>query len=204
MLLVAFLLLPIVSSSKAQPTVTFTTVPENLQLFPRDLTTNKGTMTIAGIIESTSYDSIAIKLFRNSTFTSYHGKKLSSAGKGKEAFNISISFPAELAEYSIEIYFQSKRNGSFYLTRRDSIVAGDVFLVSGQSNAILGSDNFTLKDEYCRTYGVYTSYSQNLPFPIKWDVALGTANAYKVPTIGMFALQLAKTLKDSFNVPICI
>ncbi len=165
----------------------FSKFPKDFQLIPRNLTTNQGLAQIAGsVIGSNAYEKLRSKLYRNDVFLTETDYELSYLGDQAD-FEISIPIPAELHNYRIEIYGVS---GSVetYLNSAKDLVAGDVYLVNGQSNAQalvapsqLDISNFT------------RSYHNNEGW-----VTLQFSNP------GMWAARIAKNIVDQHQIPVAI
>jgi Carbohydrate esterase, sialic acid-specific acetylesterase/Secretion system C-terminal sorting domain len=123
------------SCSFAFGQITFTAIPMDSELVARDLNTGLGTYTISGMVNSvhTPYDTIGIKIYRDSKLVDsmYRGLyyKHDSA-----LFNFSFHIRAELHEYSLLVY-GIKNKLQILDTTINALVAGDVFIIEGQSNA---------------------------------------------------------------------
>ena len=79
------------------------------------------------------FTSISVELLRNGTFQQNFTQNLSYQNL-IAPFSFDISINAELAKYRIKIY--TEYNGTINLVNDiDDIVAGDVFVIQGQSNA---------------------------------------------------------------------
>lgn len=138
------------------PQVSFTACPEDLQLYPRNpenlLAVN---VPIAGTVLESGYDSIVVKTFRNGVA---HGSELvtSLTYVGDEAsFSLTPTILPELAQYSLRIFLRSGSTDTL-VKSACNIVAGDVYIVQGQSNAYAriwdGSANENL-GPYLRSFG---------------------------------------------------
>src|SRR5690349_9247159 len=130
--LLAVLLSLVTLTAYAQ--VSFTELPRPLQLYPRDAD-DSATVPIRGSVSILGYDSIGVEVYRNNVLRkNVSVRAVYNAGVAEFAFKPRIR--AELAEYSFRVY---GKTGTIIelLARRDSIVAGDVYLIAGQSNAAL-------------------------------------------------------------------
>ena len=178
---------------------TFNQLPQDFQLFPRE-SDNQGIITIEGVLTSNEFQSYSVRLLRNGILKS--NKKTSlQFSNGNAKVSETLKIPAELAEYGVEIYAQ-KGSDSTLIVRRSNLVAGDVFYVTGQSNAWIGSiDDLVYQGEWCRSFGLVQgseNYGPYNPADTLWSLATGRAR------IGPFAAELARLLYQSENIPIAI
>ena len=111
--------------------ITFNKLPQDFQLVPRELT-NLAAVPVSGAVTNPAVTGVSIRVLRNGALFAY-AKPALSASK----FSSSFSIRAELAEYDVEVY-AFKGVDSSLVVRRKSVVAGDVYYVSGQSNAWIG------------------------------------------------------------------
>ncbi|HEY6171199.1 MAG TPA: sialate O-acetylesterase [Candidatus Kapabacteria bacterium] len=152
---------------------------------------------MSGSCSSTfGYDSLYLDLKRNGVSINRTQIKLTD---GTTPFSIVSSIRADTVEYSITVGITSGTK-NFIFASRDSIVAGDVYLIAGQSNAVLARGDVRWEDEYCRTFG---NYNSTYPSDTNWAIALADTNTRR-QVVGVWALYLMKALRDSLGVPICI
>jgi hypothetical protein len=178
---------------------TFSQLPQDFQLYPR-ANDNFGTIAIEGVLSSNAYQSFSVRLLRNGIIKSYKKTTLQFSN-GVAKFSESIKIPAELAQYGIEI-FGIKNTDSTLIVRRNNIVAGDVFYVTGQSNAWIGPiDDLVYQGEWLRSFGAVQlpeNYGPYNPADTLWSLATGRAR------IGPFAAELARLIYESEKIPIAI
>ncbi len=88
------------------------------------------------------------------------------------------------------------------VTSSKNIVAGDAFLVTGQSNAWIGPiDDQVYQGEWLRTFGAVQppdNYGPYNPADTLWSLATGLAR------VGPWAAEIAKQLISYEKVPICL
>ncbi|MEZ4659207.1 MAG: hypothetical protein R2911_16720 [Caldilineaceae bacterium] len=135
-------LLPIGFAATAAPvqaagggvTVNFTQAPQTMQLYQRDPSTNKATVTISGEVATASQDEIIVTATHQGTATVEDTKSqtLSYSG-GSAPFSLSLVLDAELTRYQIDVVVRSSTNQPV-LTVQD-VLAGDVYIINGQSSA---------------------------------------------------------------------
>ena len=176
--------------------VTFHQLPQNLQLYPRN-EKNIAIVPISGHMKSGTPGSISIHVKKDKSPYSYVKTTLKSNGH----FALSIPIQAELAEYHVDVYWLNGKDSSF-LARRENIVAGDIFLVSGQSNAYTGKDHLKVyKGEFARSFGRNPDYENYTPYHAAdtlWSISNSPSD------VGLFASELQRLLIEKQKVPICI
>jgi Carbohydrate esterase, sialic acid-specific acetylesterase/Secretion system C-terminal sorting domain len=109
--------------------------PQDMQLFPRNVTTNKGGYTIDGTIPKGSIITLLkVKIFKGDALVD-EKSQLINAINAAVPFTLTFDIKAELVEYRIEL--RKTVTGKDSLVKKaERLVAGDVFLVNGQSNNI--------------------------------------------------------------------
>lgn len=178
--------------------------PKTKQLYPRNLKTNEATIVADGYAsESENYKKVQLKVYRNGEFVRSIEESLSYK-KGTAHFKIKTTQKAELAEYRYELYVN--RYGKYELVQQaDSVVAGDAFILSGQSNSVANSyrgsaDQY--KNEYVRTFGS-TIPDSTVANDLSWYIAEGDSYSSSAQ-IGQWGLKLGNGLVTSQNIPIAI
>jgi hypothetical protein len=185
--------------------ITYSSIPMDSALVARNLSNNKGTLNIVGQVNSaaTLYDSICLKVYRNYLpFDSVYKPLAYSSNAAPSSFSYQIQ--AELKEYAIKIY--GIKNGVQTLdTAIRGLVAGDVFVIEGQSNAFAFShDNTTAnynKSEYIRVFGNSDSSTAGLLANLKWFMGEGDGYFLENGHAGQWGLRLARLLKDTLQIP---
>lgn len=113
--------------------VVFDKLPKDNQLFARD-DNNEAAIPISGFIEVQGFTHMSAAIYRDGKRVGYAKSVLQYDASGKAAFSLSPKITAELSEYSIEVY-ASKTSDSIMMVKRDKIIAGDFYVINGQSNA---------------------------------------------------------------------
>jgi hypothetical protein len=190
--------------------ISFTAIPMDSSLIARDLKSNLGTILIQGKVNNTStaYDSLCLKTYRNSVLKDSVYQDLSYSS-GLAPFNLSYQIPAELDEYAIKIY-GVKNKVQTLDTIINGIVAGDVYIIEGQSNAFAlmrdgGSANGN-KSEFIRSFASSDSNTAGFLTYLKWGIGDGDGNGSVTGHnyVGQWGLRLARLLVDSMKIPIAI
>ena len=193
--------------------VTFTKIPDDLQLVARDTVTNKGSVIIEGQVDFnlTPYNEVQIKVFREGNI---YGTLLTQSlfyTNDLAPFNFIISIDAELANYSFEI--NGIVGGSpTIITNVVDVVAGDVYVIQGQSNGVAvdivnqedrmdfsnsANENISNFIRVFERQNVDTSRNQ-------WFVGQGDRNGGVNGNTGQWGLKLAKMLIDFNQIPVAI
>lgn len=169
--------------------------PRNLSVLPRDLKTNKATIEIEG---QSTYNDIVLKKFKNGVIQFSRSLDLDSSS-GLFKFQYSDFIRAGLSNYRYELW----RGDSTLLAVADSICAGDVYILNGQSNAesrSTGEKTNYLKNAFIRTYG----NASESPCIKKWFVASGDGTRDSAGHIGQLGMEIATKLMNERSIPICI
>lgn len=120
----------------------FEEMPANCRLYPRDAS-NHGNVVIRGMVLENGRDSAVVVMTRNGALVTRERITLNYAGDSAQ-FQFNLRIPAELAEFGFTCYIDTQ-----VAAFADSVVAGDAYIVDGQSNA--GADGGGEWREYVRT-----------------------------------------------------
>ena len=180
--------------------VTLTEFPETLQFYGRDLQTNKAVIPIEGIVNSIG-DSVSVVILKEGQAYSQQGIKPTSLN-----FELSPEIDAELTEYTIQLYVTASGTTTLYQTA-DSIVAGDVYIITGQSNSVARMHDGSAAEnesEFIRVYGLGSEFESTLTENLKWFIGQGDGDRESVGNTGQWGLHMAKQIVDNQNIPVCI
>jgi len=193
--------------SNLSATITFNQLPRNLQFFARD-NQDSSLITYSGTLYTTGYDSVYMELFKNNVYQKRKSIKLTYSG-GSSVFNISQKIHAELSEYKTKFYLKSGTTSTL-LSSADSMISGDAYIISGQSNSNATDARATFKSEFCRSFGVQTNnYNSAVYNPADTNWGLSKADGAVIPfsgpyNVGVWGLQLQKLIKETYGIPTCI
>ena len=187
-------------------TVTFSAVPVNQQVTPRNVAINTAAVPITGIEATGGFDKAVLKIFRNGSPYGTDLEQTLTYSSGSAPFSFNPSIPAELASYQFEIYL--KQGANTYLVRRIAdIVAGDVFLWYGQSNAEAavraGSAN-TYASPWIRTFGMSSDSATVTQAHSFWIQANGDGSREVPAGVGQWALVVGRKIVDTYGIPVAI
>jgi hypothetical protein len=164
-------------------------------------------MTISGNVNNSgvSYDAIQVEVLREGAAYNSTSENLSFNGN-TASFNIAVTIAAELKNYTIKINGITAGSSTSIRTINE-IVAGDVFIVQGQSNAEANSRNGSAngsQSSFIRVYANGTENGSNLQNNDNWYIAQGDGHKETNGNTGQWGLKLARMLMDDLNIPIAI
>jgi hypothetical protein len=200
------------SSTSCLAQVSFTSIPLDKQLFGRSLETNEAVVLVSGQVEEiSSFDAIELNVFRevNGSKVLFQSMiEILNYSLGMANFEFEFSIIAELANYSVEL------NGKIQSVsvpidlpegRGKEFVAGDVYIINGQSNAEAkqydSSDSSSgFQDPFIRVFERGSvDVSRN-----KWFTGQGDFDGGINGNTGQWGLRLAKKIIDEFGIPVAI
>lgn len=194
-LLLFFLISIFTSYSQRFYSVVFSDLPQDAQLFPRNAQ-NLGTIPIAGVVELPDWSYMSVVVKREGVNYRY-AKGILDYAKNKDVGSFSIpnvTIKAEPAEYSCAIY-ACKGKDSVLMVTREHLVAGDFYVVNGQSNAYafnLGNTPYYYENTYIRTFGLNSGTEKD------------TLWSNPSPVVGAWGLALQKLLMENKGIPTCL
>ena len=168
----------------------FDKLPQDKQLFGRD-STNFADITITGKMQVPGYSYVSIVKYRNNVRTGYQKSSLNYSST-QAPFTISSKIKAELAEYAFEVYACKSAKDSSLIVRRNDVVAGDFFIIYGQSNAVSWEVDYPYRNEYARTYG-------SAGGPFLW----GLSNEL-TQRVGIFGIEFQRRIAEKYQIPTCV
>ena len=190
-------------SIKAQKffATTFTNLPQNYQLYPRN-DSDEAFVPISGKIEETGWNYFSVQIFRNKQLISYQKASISYKNSvGNFSFQ-PIKIKAEKAEYDFKIY-AVRSSDSLNLVTRENIVSGDVYALTGQSNATaFFTDSRT--NEFCRTFGKITgTFGADNGNPADTLWAMSNQDAF-LQGVGAMGFEIQKIILEKTGIPTCL
>ncbi len=188
-------------------TTSLAAFPANRQLFPRSLATGLGTLGVTGSESSGGFAEAVLRVFREGV---QHGGEHAQAlvyngGAAGFAFNQSIA--AELAGYGCELSLRDAAGRESVVAWAADLVAGDAFIIQGQSNATAPLHNGSSSDyinPYVRTFGLNTDNSAGTTGDSEWRIAYGDASKDYPGGVGQWGLVMGAELVAAHGVPVAV
>lgn len=208
-LLTTLLLLCLSTAMFGQLTVT--KFPQDKQLFPRKISTNQGIASITGTVDNAGcyFSAVRVKLFRDVNLLSTTDQQLNFSALGIANFSFNVPITAELVNYKVELYGVDAY-GEILLQRASELVAGDAFIIDGETNAVANNQLLsmnllsTVTSPFIRSFG--SSSPNNSPIITNdkaWYQADGDAS-YARGAIGQWGLKTARTIVDNQKIPVAV
>ncbi len=154
------------------------------------------------------YDTAILRVYREGVVEQTLTQTLSYSGR-RAKFSFAPQITAEMANYDIELSLKAGTNEQ-YVRREREIVAGDVFLINGQSNALAwlidGSANDNVSP-FVRTFGALDPTGAATVANRLWYIANGDAELYSYNAggaVGQWGVRLGRRLLDATGIPLAI
>lgn len=200
-LLLGWACAPLLSSAQL---ARFSKLPAPYQLYPRT-SSSVAHIPIAGRLMLLGYNRMSMQIFRNTTLYRYTRQPIVYAGT-TAPFSLTATIPAELAQYRIRVFVhQTGSTDSVQIMDRQNIVAGDVFVINGQSNASAygAPPAYTHQSEYIRTFGVMASNTNFGPYDPA-DTLWAPGNQSGATLVGTWGMEIARRIIEMYGIPVCI
>ncbi|MGX7673882.1 sialate O-acetylesterase [Plantactinospora sp. DSM 117369] len=124
-------------------------------------------------------------------------------------FSFTVSLPVALTSTDLELVALTADGRSHRFGRAVDVVAGDVIVVQGQSNAQAGQQPNSTSSEadrsrWVRTFGTSNNNNSRLAAAIGgWTYAMGD-NVQRVGAIGQWAVRMGQLMSAELGIPIAI
>ena len=203
--LVAFVFL-FLSGPLFSQQITINEFPIDRQVYPRNVGTNNGTVVVSGTVDEAGIDQMRLKVLRNGVAITGSPFDVPISFSGSPVpFSFSQDIPAELANYTFELY---KVNGGTETLERTigEVVAGDLYIVQGQSNAIAESYSGSAAAEespFIRSFGTSSFVPADVTSNVSWYEA-DADMAHTSGAIGQWATRMARKILDNHSIPVGI
>lgn len=172
--------------------------PRPLQLYPReadDSAVVEFVGSINGSLHKNRFDTVYVQAYKNGQPINRLAHFLEYAQSSRASVSLKMKIHAELSEYSFRLRVKNSLQDTL-ITAVDSVVCGDIFIVNGQSNVVLGTTWHHPRKEYART--VNFGPGDNI-----WALA-NAGNEDKIGGVGALALQIQYNILDQYKIPVCI
>ena len=181
-----------------------TDAPSASQVYPRNRQTGRAVVAYRGAVSSPTYDSLLLQVTRNGVAYTNVTQALVFSN-GLAAFNLSASILAELANYGFTLYLRAGAS-QYQIAAAANVVAGDAYLINGQSNAeaisYSGSANAN-QHSFLRSFGAPAASAVGTTADLAWHQAIGDTR-YGSGMVGQWGLKFGRLLLDTYQIPIAI
>ncbi|WP_439584409.1 sialate O-acetylesterase [Dyadobacter bucti] len=176
--------------------VVFSQIPKDFQLYARG-DDNKAEVPVEGVIEVTGWNHMSVVVYRNKVRVGYIKAVLQYTGN-TASFSMKPTITAEMADYDFEIY-ACKTDDSTQLAKRTEIVAGDFYVISGQSNA--AAVHFgSWSSKYARTIARTPDNEPN----IGAGDTLWIQSSWSWPYAGAWGVEMQRDILENHGIPTCV
>jgi Secretion system C-terminal sorting domain/Carbohydrate esterase, sialic acid-specific acetylesterase len=201
-LLIVFLLFSQISFGQRYFSVMFDSLPEDYQLLPRN-EKSEATVAINGRIELADWKYLSVVVLRNKKVYQYKRSDILYNSKGDVGtFDLKPVIKSELAEYDFQIYASQTGKDSILMTSRSNVVAGDVYMIYGQSNARAWEVDYKYRNEYARTYG-FGSQQYGFTWGLSNSGYTGGYNG-EANIVGEWGIEFQRAIAENYGIPTCV
>lgn len=185
--------------------VALTSGPIDHQLYPRDKATGTATVPVTGTITDPAITGVRLVTKRN-------GVAVSTQNATGRSFTFSTPIRAERASYDVELWALRASGPPTLIRSAADVVAGDVYVVEGQSNAVSllwsyspGFSSAADSSPWIRTFGSPTATPSDSLADRAWYRAVGdTRDQSMSGSIGRLGLKLGANMLAQSGVPVAV
>ena len=192
------------NSAPVPVTVSLNQFPKPMQLYPRNLATSLANVLADGSVTSPGATQVVVSVLRNgSPYTNL--TQWLTYSNGRAPFSIATPIAAELASYNFAIYV-TKGGTNYLVASANDVVAGDAFLINGQSNAEAGIQSGSANGNqhpYLRSFGTRDESGPTVAADPNWHLAEGDAIAGP-GAVGQWGLHMGRLIIDTYGIPVAI
>jgi len=178
-------------------------IPLASAVLPRDLETNEGTARIAGTLDTDGFGEVRANVLADGVVTG--SVSVPVCGAAPFSFELDVPIPAGLQAYDIQLVAAVGELES-PLAEVTDLVAGDIYLVNGQSNAfaaMYSGDANVNQTPFLRSFGVNVVDPGATENTVAWYPAEGNGSS-AAGGIGQWAIRMANVLSAAHEVPIAV
>lgn len=199
------LLASIVLLCAQTPAVEFLESPVEGQLYPRNAS-NMADVPVSGLVHQAGWQNILLLVERDGAPFAVHIEPLTYSG-GSASFDVTVPIHAELKSYTFRMWLTTTTQRQ-PVGRVNDVVAGDVLLIQGQSNAV-AADGFgeglanNEQSRWVRSFGTQSLNANHAENNRNWYMAEGQEQQ-TIACVGAWGLRMARLLVDQTHVPIAL
>ncbi len=177
--------------------VSFTQLPRDLQLYPRDAA-NRAEVVVSGTVTAAGHSRIGMQVLREGVLSQIVSQTLNPS-LTSAPFSLTSTIRAERAEYSFRV-FVYRGADSTQVAERSRVVCGDAYILHGQSNALALANleqyySFNFDDKYLRN-ATYPYGATDVASAMRWYPA---KDPYA--SVGGFGLTLQRLILEQYGIP---
>ena len=206
--IIVFLFL-IYSFSAYSQDIKFQDAPEDFQLYARDKSDSAMVSVRGKYKKGLKYEMVSLHVFKDNL--PYNSQKCALK---KNVFSANTKIHSGLHEFRFELHFKGGLKDRIVVVA-DSVVCGDAYIITGQSNSHASSMYSKYSSEYCRSFGVKTGYEayNDQDKKVRWGRATGNCPSLKKEGgwfiknkfgVGAWGMELMRLIEEKHNVPVCI
>ncbi len=176
--------------------------PDSRQLFARpgqDATSVP--VSVSGEAVDPDVTAVELRTERNGRTWKWQARVAASAPR----FSFTVDLPVERVSTDLELWALTP-DGDRRIARAVDVVAGDAFVVQGQSNAVATQYNGSSeadRSRWLRTSGSSTADPALSTAIDGWGYAVGDT-AGRVGAVGQWAIRMARQISDERDVPVAV
>lgn len=195
-----FLLFACLACLATRAQITFTEAPADSQLYARN-TLSEAIVPVSGRVTAAGYSRVSLQVSKAGQLFRHLSQALVYQGN-TASFSFAPVIRAELANYQFQA-FLVKGNDSTRVLNRHSVVAGDAFVINGQSNASAFHPvpDYKYTNEFIRTFGIYTANTNYNAYNAA-DTLWAIGNKSEPTLVGVWAMELGRRLTETYKVPV--
>lgn len=188
----------------------FYSIPAEMKLIPRD-SDNIGRFTLSGkcFDPAKKYVRVLLQNIEKDTYPFNQTVLLDEESK----FNVKLGIPAEFSEYKLIIYSMDLNGNQTLEKEVKGLVAGDYYIVEGQSNAA-GSSGYdssgfrfdsTYANKYCRSLGTLFERAEYLNWNLDLDCRYYKPSCiyFENGCVAAWPYRLMYELTRKTGIPLC-
>jgi hypothetical protein len=197
--IIVFCLLSNIAFGQLIENISFTELPQDFQLFPRDANKN-AIIPLKGTVLN-RWKTVSVLVFREGKIYAHQKAKINAPANN---FNLTPAIKAEKAEYSFKIYASDNDKDSTFIIEKKNLVAGDFYVIYGDSNGnTQGVVTYYPTNKYIRTFGTFNQDAQAAGYLGK-DTTWSVNENYFQPKVGAWGTNLQELISTKYDIPVCI
>ncbi len=188
----------------------FSELPQEGQLYPRNLMTNEAVVSITGFVKDNQdwgklivhvYEDQQFRIELNKDLQLHEVKTDGSSNNEVESFYFSYNITAGLHNYHFFVIAEDVHGNRIVLKQITNVVAGDAYIIQGQSNAEarqFHDPSYDNESPFIRVLGCGIDCDE------QWYEGQANSSFGGKGNVGQWGMKMAKLLVDYHQVPVAI